>query len=50
MKKKIALIAMAAAAVGVQAADWSDTALTTVTVPSSLSPLTLKRFLKTSLD
>ena len=28
MKKKIALIAMAAAAVGVQAADWSDTALT----------------------
>jgi nucleoside-specific outer membrane channel protein Tsx len=28
MKKKIALIAMAVAAVGVQAADWSDTALT----------------------
>ena len=28
MKKKIALIALAAAAVGVQAADWSDTALT----------------------
>jgi nucleoside-specific outer membrane channel protein Tsx len=28
MKKKIALVALAAAAVGVQAADWSDTALT----------------------
>jgi nucleoside-specific outer membrane channel protein Tsx len=28
MKKKIALVAMAAAAVGAQAADWSDTALT----------------------
>lgn len=28
MKKKIALVALAAAAVGVQAAEWSDTALT----------------------